>query len=87
MQTLQFQVQDDLYNTIKDSGIDINSKVKDFLYNLVDDGYPTISTNEAQQRVSDAVDSYNNGTMKIISHQDMWNDIDKDCQVKIDSRV
>ncbi len=87
MQTLQFQVQDDLYDTIKDSGIDINSKVKDFLYNLVDDGYPSISTQEAKKRVNDAVDSYENGTMQVVSHQDMWNDIEMDCQAKIESRV
>ena len=82
MQTLQFQIQDDLYDNIKDSGIDINNKVKDFLYSLVDDGYPAITTAEAKQRVNDAVANYKNNTMQTISHQDMWNDIDMDCKVK-----
>jgi len=62
MHTLQLQLSDDLYNSIKDMGIDINEKVQDFLYNLVDDNYPAISFDEAKQRVSDAVDRYHNGT-------------------------
>ena len=40
MQTLQLQIQDDLYESIKDMSIDINEKFQEFLYNLVDDGYP-----------------------------------------------
>jgi len=62
MHTLQLQLSDDLYNSIKDMGIDINDKIQDFLYNLVDDNYPAISFDEAKQRVSDAVDRYHNGT-------------------------
>ena len=62
MQTLQLQIQDDLYESIKDMSIDINEKFQEFLYNLVDDGYPTISLDEAKQRVADAVDRYRNGT-------------------------
>ena len=61
MHTIQLQLSDDLYNSIKDMGIDINEKVQDFLYNLVDDNYPAISFDEAKQRVSDAVDRYHNG--------------------------
>ena len=60
MQTLEIEIQDDLYNTIKENSIDINNKVKDFLYSLVDDGYPSINTDEAKQRVSKAVDNYKN---------------------------
>jgi len=60
MQTLQIEIQDDLYNTIKENSIDINNKVKDFLYSLVDDGYPSINTDDAKQRVSKAVENYKN---------------------------
>ena len=81
MQTLQLQIQDDLYSIIKESGIDINSKIKDFLYTLVDDGYQSITTNEAKQRVSDAINDYKNGTMKTVSHDDMWNSIETDTKL------
>jgi hypothetical protein len=87
MQTLQFQVQDDVYQDIIDRGIDIQSRFKEFLFELRDDGYPSISTEEAKQRVSDAVDRYRNGMMETISHDDMWNTIDMDCKVKSADRI
>lgn len=62
MQTIQLQVEDDIYDEIKSKGIDINHKLQDFLYDLLDDSYPSVSEDEAKQRVSDAVDGYRNGT-------------------------
>ena len=61
MQTIHLQVEDDIYDELKSKGIDINHKLQDFLYDLIDDGYPAISEDEAKQRVSDAVDRYRNG--------------------------
>ena len=61
MHTLQFQIQDDIYQNIIDSGIDIQTKFKEFLTELVDDGYPSISIQEAKKRVSEAVEEYENG--------------------------
>ena len=62
MQTIQLQIEDDIYDELKSKGIDINHKLQDFLYDLLDDGYPAISEDEAKQRVSNAVDRYRNGT-------------------------
>lgn len=62
MQTIQLQVEDDIYDELKSKGIDINHKLQDFLYDLLDDGYLAISEDEAKQRVSDGVDRYHNGT-------------------------
>jgi hypothetical protein len=62
MQTIQLQLQDELYEDILSKGIDINHKIQNFLYSLVDDGYKTISTDEAKQRVTNAVNRYNNDT-------------------------
>ena len=62
MQTIELQVEDDIYDELKSKGIDINHKLQDFLYDLLDDGYPAISEDEAKQRVSDAVDRYRSGT-------------------------
>jgi polyhydroxyalkanoate synthesis regulator phasin len=70
MQTLQFQVQDDVYQDIIDRGIDIQSRFKEFLFELRDDGYPSISTEEAKQRVSDAVDRYRNGTGEYLNEEE-----------------
>lgn len=60
MHTIHLQIQDDIYEELKSKGIDINNKLQDFLYDLVDDGYPSISTDEAKQRVEDAVERYRN---------------------------
>ena len=58
MQTIKIEIEDSLYQNIIKSGIDIQEKLKDMVYDLVDDGYPAISTQEAKKRVSDAVDRY-----------------------------
>lgn len=70
MQTIHLQIEDDIYDEIKSKGIDINHKLQDFLYDLLDDGYPAISEDEAKQRVSDAVDRYRNGTGTYTSTKD-----------------
>jgi len=62
MHTINLQIQDDLYESITSKGYDINTKIKEFLYSFVDDEYPSISTDEANIRVSDAVNRYKNKT-------------------------
>jgi hypothetical protein len=74
MHTIQLQIQDDIYDELKSKGIDINNKLQEFLLNLADDGYPSISTQEAKQRVSDAVDRYRNGTGKYTPYDKNFTD-------------
>jgi hypothetical protein len=62
MQTIQLQVQDSIYNQLINSGVDIQAKVNEFLIDILDDGYPSISTDEAKRRVSDAIERYKNDT-------------------------
>ncbi len=87
MQTIQFQIDDEVYQNIKDSGIDIQDTLKDFLYKLTDDGYQSLSLEEAKARVDQAVQEYKNGTMKTVSHNDMWDSIDSRCEEQIGNRV
>lgn len=72
MHTIQIELDDNLYNKMRKSGIDIKQKFKEFLHENVDDGYPSISEDEAKQRVREAVESYRNGTMKTVSHDEVW---------------
>ena len=58
MQTIKIEIEDSLYQNIIKSGIDIQEKLKDMVYDLVDDGYPAISTQEAKKRVNNAIDRY-----------------------------
>lgn len=87
MQTIKLQLEDELYDNIKEHKIDLQSKFKEFLSNLTDDGYPSISIDEAKLRVKESVENYNNNSMKTISHDDMWNSIDEDCKAKIENKV
>ena len=68
MQTLKIELSDELYEDLKSTNLDIQSKIRNYLINLVDDGYPSISTDEAKKRVSDAVDRYRNGTGSYTSY-------------------
>ena len=58
MQTIKIEIEDNLYQSIVDSGINIQEKLKDMMYDLIDDGYPAISTIEAKKRVFNAVERY-----------------------------
>jgi polyhydroxyalkanoate synthesis regulator phasin len=62
MQTIQLQIRDDVYEHIKNKGMDINNLLQDFIASLADEGVAPISTEEAKKRVSDAVNRYKNGT-------------------------
>jgi hypothetical protein len=55
-------LNDDLYENLSSKNIDITAKIKEYLLTLVGDGYPSVSTEEAKQRVTNAVERYRNGT-------------------------
>ena len=77
MQTLKIEVEDGVYQNIVQSGIDIQGKVKEFLFELVDDGYPAITTQEAKKRVSNAMNRYENNPESFteLTSED-WDDIE-----------
>jgi hypothetical protein len=60
MHTLHLQLNDDLYKHLSSQNIDIPAKIKEYLFSLVNDSYPSISTEEAKQKVTDAVSRYKN---------------------------
>ena len=62
MQTVQIQINDDVYEHLSSRNIDIQAKIKEYLLALVDgNDYCSISTEAARKRVSEAVDRYENG--------------------------
>ncbi|MBD3842754.1 MAG: hypothetical protein IE909_12895 [Campylobacterales bacterium] len=78
MQTIKLQLEDSLYENICKSGIDIQAKFKEFLSDLVDDGYPYISTQEAKKRVSEAVEEYYANPQKFSElDNSFWDDTEK----------
>jgi hypothetical protein len=78
MHTIKLQLDDNLYEDITQSGIDIKEKFKEFLLDFVDDGYPAITTEEAKQRVADAIDKYRNEPQSFTElDDDFWDDTEK----------
>lgn len=71
MRTIQIQLNDDLYEYLSSSNIDIQSKVKDYLSSLASSRkFPTKSTEEAKKRVFEAVNRYENGAVKYSAFDD-----------------
>lgn len=68
MQTVKIELEDKLYKSIVARGINIQERLQEMLYDLADDGYPSITTQEAEKKVSDAVDRYKNGTGEYLDH-------------------
>jgi len=64
MHTIQLQLEDSLYNKMKNNGIDINAQFQEYLLDFINDGYPTIDTDEATQRVSNALTDYETNGLK-----------------------
>jgi hypothetical protein len=56
MQTVTIEIEDNIYQNIVQSGINVQDKLKDFLASLA--SHKTISTNEAKQRVNSAILRY-----------------------------
>ena len=78
MHTIKLQLDDNLYENITQNGIDIKEKFKEFLIDFVDDGYPTITTEEAKKRVTDTINKYRNEPQSFTElNDDFWNDTEK----------
>ena len=78
MHTITLQLDDNLYEDITQSGIDIKEKFKEFLTDFIDDGYPAITTEEAKKRVADAVNKYRTQPESFTElNDDFWNDTEK----------
>jgi len=78
MQTIKIELEDTLYENLVKQGIDIQSKIKDFILDQLDDGYPAISFEEAKKRVSEAVEEYESGKgIYYESNDEFWDNIEK----------
>jgi len=78
MQTIQVQVNDFLYKQLVEQNVDIQETVGDYLTDYVeDDGYTAISFEEAQKRVTEAVEDYRSGNMETVAvDKAFWDDIE-----------
>ena len=61
MRTIQLQIDDDLYEELIDHGVNFKAEIGSFLRGLVDNGYPSVTTEEGRKRVAEAVERYRSG--------------------------
>lgn len=76
MHTIKLNISDSLYTKLANKKIDIESAFEELLYDLVDDGYSSISKEDADKRVSDAVLKYKKGELKTVAYEDGMDRID-----------
>ncbi|AXX85205.1 hypothetical protein [Aliarcobacter skirrowii] len=76
MHTIKLNISDSLYTKLANKKIDIESAFEELLYDLVDDGYSSISKEDADKRVSDAVLKYKKGELKTVAYEDGMDKID-----------
>ncbi|MDD2508595.1 MULTISPECIES: hypothetical protein [Aliarcobacter] len=76
MHTIKLNISDSLYTKLANKKIDIESAFEELLYDLVDDGYSSISKEDADKRVSDAVLKYKKGELKTITYENGMDKID-----------
>jgi len=79
MQSINLNIENDIYEDIKRGGIDIQKMFNEFLsqFAFVDDGYPTIGTEEAKRRVAEAVEHYRKSPEDFVPYSSGMDKIDK----------
>ncbi|MDK9693772.1 MAG: hypothetical protein OEL19_05965 [Sulfurimonas sp.] len=80
MQTIQFQVEDSLYNEIVKRGINIQDELKLALSKILHKKESYLSSQNFQDDKAyfqNALDEIDNGEVKLLSHNDVWEQIEK----------
>ncbi|GEM_PF-1041281 len=70
MHTIHLQVQDTIYDKIVNSGIDIQGRFDEFIADLIDDGYPSITKSEATHRVEKSIERYQSQSGEYLDSED-----------------
>lgn len=76
MHSLVLNVDDSFYSQLL-SFLNQNKPRVNILEDIKDDGYPSISKDEARARVSAAVEEYRSGNMKTVPYTQGMDEIDK----------
>ena len=79
MQTINLQIDSSIYEEMIKSGVNIQNKFNEFLsqFAFVDDGYPTIGTEEAKRRVAEAVEHYKKHPEDFVPYSEGMDRIDR----------
>ncbi len=77
MQTIKIELEDHIYKKVIDSGVNIQEKFKEMIYDFLDDGYPAITVEEAKKRVAKAVKDVRDGSAILLTQEEYDKDMDK----------
>ncbi len=77
MQTIKIELEDHIYKRAIDSGVNLQEKFKEMIYDVLDDGYPAITTEEAKRRVAKAVKDVRDGSAILLTQEEYDKDMDK----------
>ena len=77
---ISLNIQDDVYQKLKSTGIDMQSKINEYLLNLVDTKDDYLNSKQFQEdRVyfQKVLEDIENGKTKPLSHTEVWNTIEQ----------
>ena len=77
MQTIKIELEDHIYKKVVDSGVNLQERFKEMIYDFLDDGYPAITTKEAKRRVANAVKDVRDGSATLLTQEEYDKDIDR----------
>ena len=77
MQIIKIELEDHIYKRVVDSGVNLQEKFKEMIYDFLDDGYPAVSTEEAKKRVAKAVKDVRDGNAILLTQEEYDKDMDK----------
>ena len=76
MQTIKIKIDDYIYKKAVESGVNLQEKFKEMVYDFLDDGYPAITFEEAKERVAKAVKDINDDSAVLLTQEEYDKDMD-----------
>ncbi|WP_434636301.1 hypothetical protein MLC35_06810 [Sulfurimonas sp. NW7] len=76
---ISLNIQDDVYQKLKSAGIDMQSKINEYLLNLVDRKDDYLNSKQFQEDKAyfqNALENIESGKTKPLSHTEVWNTIE-----------
>jgi predicted CopG family antitoxin len=77
---ISLNIQDDVYQKLKSAGIDMQSKINEYLLNLVDKKDDYLNSKQFQEDRAyfhEALEDIESGKTKPLSHTEIWNTIEQ----------
>jgi len=77
---VSLNIQDDVYQKLRSAGVDMQSKINEYLLNLVDKRDDYLNSRQYQKDKAyfqEALEDIESGQVKSLSHTEVWTEIEK----------